>query len=111
MVDEKEVIEALDEKGINDPEAKALLMRYVDQCHAEADREASADLTPGSSNRANLKAEMKITVLYSKTARYRKFAIESFRELYDAALQNETSSVLVPQILKLILNFRQPLGN
>ncbi|MFA6251105.1 MAG: hypothetical protein WC603_00535 [Candidatus Paceibacterota bacterium] len=98
-VNEQQVIDALRDKGIDDVETKELLIKYIDQCHSEADREAVAD--PTLSNHANIKAEIKIAELYSKT-QYKDYALESLSEIYQNAGQNESTKDLVEQIRQLI---------
>lgn len=98
-VTEQQVIEALNTKGVEDAEARALLEKYVDQCHAEADMEAATDPSnPEASNRANIKADIKIAILYSKTEKYLGQALGSLDDALRAALQNESTHDLAEQI-------------
>lgn len=100
---EEVVIEALNTKGAESQEARELLEKYVDQCHAEADAEAAGDPeNPEASNRANIKADIKIAVLYSKTEKYKDSARESLKDAYWAASQNESTKDLVEQIEALM---------
>ncbi len=63
----EQAISALNEKGIDSTEARELLGRYADLCHAEADREASlAPGDPDASNRANIRAEIRIALLWTE---------------------------------------------
>ncbi len=104
-VSEQQLIEALNTKGAEDPEAKELLKGYVDQCHAEADREAAADPKSSDvSNRANIKADIKIVSLYSKTEKYKDYARESLEETLVAASQDESTEDLAEEIIRLIEN-------
>ncbi len=99
QITEEVVIEALNTKGIEDPETKELLGKYVDQCHAEADAEALADPeSHDASNRANIKADIKIAMLYSKTDRYKDQALQSLEDVRLAASQNDSTKDLVEQI-------------
>ncbi|OHA62194.1 MAG: hypothetical protein A2556_01030 [Candidatus Vogelbacteria bacterium RIFOXYD2_FULL_44_9] len=98
-VSEQEVVKILNSKGLEDNEARELLVRYVDQCHVEADTEASADPESSiTSNRANIKAEIKIAILYSKTENYRDLAISSLEEALMAAVQDPSTQDLAEQI-------------
>jgi hypothetical protein len=104
-ISEQEVIEALNTKGLEDPEAKEMLGIYVDKCHAEADAEAASDPEiPEASNRANIKAEIKIATLYSKTEKYKDIARESLEEIYMAASQLESTQDLASEIELLLAN-------
>jgi len=102
-INEQEVVNVLDSKGIEDPEVKALLEKYVDQCQAESNAEAKSDPeNPEASNRANIKAQIKIAILLSKTEKYKTEAKESFEDAYNAASQNESTHDLAEQIDSLI---------
>ena len=101
-ITEQEVVEALKSKGIENQEAKDLLIRYTDQCHSESNTEAMTN--PDFSNRANIKAEIKIAELYLKT-QYKDYAIESLNEIYQNAGQSELTKDLAVQINSLINRF------
>jgi len=102
-VSEAVVIEALNSKGVEDTETRELLGKYVDQCHAEADMEAAADPESSiASNRANIKAEIKIAVLYSKTDNYKEQARDALEEVYMAASQDESTQDLAQEIGDLL---------
>jgi NifB/MoaA-like Fe-S oxidoreductase len=74
-ISEEAVIEALDSGGIEDSEAKKLLEAFVDQCMAEAGREVATEPESAEvSNRANIKAQIKIGRLLSKTKSYKREA-------------------------------------
>ncbi|MFA6514947.1 MAG: hypothetical protein WCT42_01625 [Candidatus Paceibacterota bacterium] len=102
-VTEQQVIDALNTKGIEDPETKALLLEYVDHCHDDADKEARDN--PELSNRINLLTEIKIALLYSKTEKYKEYAIESLEDIYTAASQDDLTRDLAEQIGVLINKF------
>ena len=97
-ISEAEVIEALNGKGLEGPEAKALLERYVNECQLEADAKYAADPTAETSNRANLETAIKISILYSKTKDYKDLAREGLEEAREAAFQNPATQDLVEQI-------------
>lgn len=99
IVTEQDVIEALNGTGIENPETKDLLTKYVDQCHAEADLKAQAN--PDLSNQANIEAELKIVELYSKT-KYKDYAYDSLMSLYEASIQNDLTKDLVERINLLL---------
>ena len=100
---EEDVVEALNTKGIDDQEAREMLEKYADQCHAEADAEVATDPeSPETSNRANIKAEIKIAILYSKTEGYRNQARESLEDAHLAASQSESTQDLAVEIKSLI---------
>ena len=100
---EQEVIDLLNLKGVEDPETKGLLEKYVDQCHSEADAEVlSSPDTPGISNRSNIKADIKIASLYFKTERYKDYGKEALGEAYEAAIQNDSTLDLADEINRLI---------
>ena len=102
-ITEEVLIEGLNTKGIEDQETRELLEKYVDQCHAEADAEALADPeNPEASNRANIKADVKIATLYSKTDKYKDQARESLEDARWATSQNDSTQDLVKQIDALI---------
>ncbi len=90
-------------KGVEHQEAMELLVKYIDQCHAEADVEANTD--PESSrvsNRANIKADIKIASLYSKTDKYKQQALDSLDEALLASSQDDSTKDLVEEIARLI---------
>jgi len=99
-IKEQEVVDALNNDGMENPETKDLLTKYADQCHAEADIKALAN--PNLSNQANIEAELKIVELYSKT-KYKDYAYDSLMSLYEAAIQNNLTKDLVERI-NLLLN-------
>jgi len=99
FLSEEEVIEVLDSREFNSPEAITIFGRYADQCHVEADRKADADRNnPVSSNRANIEAEIKIALVMLKSSRYKSEGIESLEETLIAAKQSETTVDLVEEI-------------
>jgi hypothetical protein len=103
VINEQELIGLLNLRGVEDQATKAILEKFVDQCHHEADAEVAA--APGNleiSNRANIKADIKIAILYSKTERYKNQARESFEDTYTAASQNDSTYDLAEQIEALI---------
>ncbi len=105
IISEEYVISELNSKGIEDAETKRLLEKYVDQCNTEADAEASADPeNPEASNRANIKSQIKIAVLYSKTEKYKAEALESLGDAYNAASQQSSTQDLAKHIDGLIAN-------
>ena len=99
VITQEAVIESLNTKGIEDQEARDLLEKYVDQFHTEADAEAVSDPeNPRASNRAKIKADIKIATLYAKTIRYKDQARESLEDAYWAASQNESTKDLIEEI-------------
>lgn len=99
------VIESLNRLGIEDPESKELLGKYADQCQVEAESEVASDPeNPVVSNRANIKADIKLARLYVQTEKYRDQTKESLDELLLAALQNESTLDLAQEIEGLLLN-------
>jgi len=102
---EQSVIEALNGGGIEDLRSKELLGRYADQCQAEANLEvASNPESSEASNRANIKAGIKLAILYSKTEKYKAQAREALEETLWAAQQNESTLDLAREIEELLLN-------
>lgn len=100
---EEAVIEVLNSSGIEDPETREILEKYIDQCHTEADAEAAADPeNPIASNRANIKADIRIAILYSKTEKYKNQAAESLVDALIAASQNDSTLDLVQEIEMLL---------
>lgn len=97
-ISEAEVVEALNVKGLEDPEAKALLEKYIDECQAEADAQYAANPTAETSNQANLEAAIKIATLYSKTDGYKDLGREGLAEAREAAFQDPATQDLVEQI-------------
>ena len=96
------IIDALNSKGVEDPETKELLDKYVAGCQVEADMEtAESPENQEVSNRANIKAQIKIATLLTKT-RYKTEALESLNDAYWAASQNESTKDLAEQINALI---------
>lgn len=105
-ISEQVVIEALNSYEIGDPRALELLGKFVDQCHVDADREADADQgNPVASNRANIKAEIRIARLYLKTEKYREEAIGSLEEAHNAASQDDSTQDLALEIEELFSEF------
>jgi hypothetical protein len=105
-INEQEVIDALDTKGIEDAETRELVEKFVDRCHAEADAQAVAEHDSKEiSNRANILADIKIALLYSKTKKYKEQALESLEDARLAATQSVDTSDLVDQIDNHIANF------
>ena len=103
-ITEQEVVEALDSRGIEDLEVRALLEKYIDQCSREADLEVQSDPdNPKTPNRANIKAQIKIAILLSKTKNYRDEALESFNDVLNAASQDESTQDLFDEINLLII--------
>ncbi len=103
LLTEEAVIEALDAHTLNAPEALEILGKYADQCHAEADREAQADPDSAlASNRANLKAEIKIAQVGLKSREYKSLAIESLEQTLMAASQDEATEDLAEQITSIL---------
>ncbi len=102
-ISEEVVIEALNTRGVEDPEAKELLDKYVNRCQTEAKAEVAADPeSPVVSNRAPIKAAIKIAILYSKTERYRDYGRESLQEVLLVASQDDSTQDLVQEIEHLL---------
>lgn len=100
IVTEQDVIEALNNTGIENKEVKDLFVQYSDQCHAEAELKASID--PNLSNRANIEAELKIAELYFKT-KHKDYDYDSLKYLKESAIQNDSTKDLVERI-NILLN-------
>ena len=101
-VTEEVVIEALN-RDLESSEAVELYNRYYNQCQADADREVAANPeNPGISNRVNIKVQLRMALLYSKT----KTCLEQAEnDLYDVVLsasQNEATLDLAQQAKKAI---------
>ncbi|MEI6238242.1 MAG: hypothetical protein WCP15_01750, partial [bacterium] len=96
---EQETLDILNANEIGSLEAKGALNRYVDECHREADAEAQSN--PESeivSNRANIKAEIKIGALLIKSEKYRAVGIESLEQTLMATGHDDTTADLAEQI-------------
>jgi hypothetical protein len=103
-VTEQEVIDILDSKGIEALESAQVLGRFVDSCMAEADREAAEDPdNPVVSNRANIKVQIKMGVLFSKTKNYKREALYYFEDALMAASQDDSTEDLAKNIEDLIM--------
>jgi hypothetical protein len=106
-VSEEQVIETLRTKGMEDPEAQELLGKFVDQVHAEADKEALADPTNAdASNRANIQAQIRIISVYSHVEALKGDALEALTEVLIAAMQDESTKDLMGQTVDLIAKLR-----
>ncbi len=93
------VIQTLDEKGVEDPEAKALMLKLIDQYQAEE----SADPKSGeASTRAKIECEIKIAQIYLATKRYRDEGINSLWDALEMAIQRDTYQDLQQKIRSLI---------
>jgi hypothetical protein len=95
LITEEAVILALDTNGIENAEAKALLVKYIEQCQAEADAEAAA--SPGNpevSHRVNIVALVKIAALYASTKHYKNEALDALTEALFAACQDSSTDYL-----------------
>lgn len=102
-VTEDEVIESLNIRGVESPESQELLRKYAEAVEAVADKEAAEHNGDGvASHRANIKAGIKMAILYSKTEKYGEYAQESLEELYDAAYQVEATHDLAEYIKQLL---------
>ena len=100
---EEKLVETLDALEPGSPEARELIGRYADQCHEEADREAAADPeNPQASNRANIKAEMKIGLACLKSSRYAESARDSLWQTLEMAIQDENTADLALEIRKVL---------
>ena len=100
---EQEVIQVLEARELNSPESLEIISKYADQCHLEADIEARAN--PGSaetSNRANIKAEIKIASAALKVKKYKTQVAESLEQTLLAASQSETTADLAEQIQSIL---------
>lgn len=102
-VTKDEVVTALDAYGPEDQEARALLIKYEDQCRAEADREAAAQSESAEvSDRANIICAIKMAELYLATENYKHFGEEALEQAWEAASQNkERNKDLLEQIESL----------
>lgn len=97
----EQTIRALNEKGMKDLEARELLSRYADLCHAEADREAAlAPEDPDASNRANTKAEIKIALLWREVTAEgaMETAWDLLVQIQEGASQNSATFDLAEEI-------------
>lgn len=80
-----------------------MLLAFVDKSHSEADAEAATDPeNPVISNRANIKAEIRIGMEYAKNTRHRDAARESLQATLEAALQNDSTQDLAEEIRGLL---------
>lgn len=97
------VIEALRDIGIEDQEVGELLARYAHQCQAEADTEAATHPgNPRVSNRANIRAAIKMAAIYVHSGRYADYGIESLEQLLEVASQDPEDDDLVREIKQFI---------
>ena len=81
-ISEQEVIAALEKMGIEDEATKELLGKFVNQCQAEADKEAKEH--PGdkvANHRAHIKADIKVARVYFNTVRYEDHGREMLEDL------------------------------
>lgn len=102
-IPEQLVIDTLNEKGIDDVEAKELLGQYQDQCHREADAEAIANKDDELLiNRAHIKADVKIARLILKIKSCREYARDLLEEVSEVACQEETTRDLKEEIWSLL---------
>jgi hypothetical protein len=104
-ISEAEIIEALNAKGLEDVEVKALLDKYISQCQLEADAKYAANPTAETSNRANLEAAIKIATLYSKTDKYKDLGRAGLEEAREAVFQDPATQDLMEQINSLMSEF------
>lgn len=91
-VTEQEVMDALDAKGLEDPETSELYARYVEQCWVEA--KAKGDAARGDkdvSNKASIEADLQIVSMLAKTKNYRGHARELLEDTYRMAEQQAAS--------------------
>lgn len=98
-ISEEYLINMLDSSDIDSPWAIEALTKYIDQCHAEADLEAAED--PGSfiaSNRANIKADIKVGILLTKTEKYKDRGMEMLRDAFFTVGQHESTADLADLI-------------
>jgi hypothetical protein len=102
-ITEEVVIEALNSKGVENTEAAELLAKYANQCQAEANAEAAGSPEdPLVSNRANIKADIKMAQLYAKTANYKHMAAASLQDTLLAASQDTATQDLAEEIETLL---------
>ena len=100
---EQEVVLILDTCNVGAPEAITMLGKYVDQCHGDANEESMSNKGSAPvSNRANIKAEIKIATVYLKSQKYKEQGIESLEEALLAASQSEATADLAEQIQLLL---------
>lgn len=105
-ISEQEVIDALDNLGFENDEARGLLIQYTEQCEREV--ESKMILDPGneqatlSNNRAKIEGALKIGILYSKTRNYKEEATDYLDDVLTMALQHESTQDLATQIILLI---------
>ncbi|OHA23632.1 MAG: hypothetical protein A3G52_02685 [Candidatus Taylorbacteria bacterium RIFCSPLOWO2_12_FULL_43_20] len=99
----REVIDRLNAVGIEDAQTLEMVNKYVDLCHAEANEEAAADPQSAEvSNRANIKAEIRIARLFLATLNYKDRAKEILQDVLEAAYQNESTLDLASEIETLL---------
>lgn len=97
------VVEILDAHEPGSLEAMEAIGKYADQCHVEADAEAAADPeNPAASNRANIKAEIKIALVCMKSEKHKEAARESLEQTLLAASQDDSTADLAEQIRDIL---------
>ncbi len=89
----------LDEKGVEDPKTKALMLKLIDQYRAE---EEVVPVSGESSTRAKIECEIKIAHIYLATERYKDEGINSLWDALEMAIQRDTFQDLEQSIRELI---------
>lgn len=99
---EAEVVRVINESGIESSEAMEVMSRYVDQCQTDADAEYQATPGKSTSNRANIKAAIKIASIFLRSKEHKASGIESLQENLEAAMQGEDTADLAQEISSLL---------
>lgn len=98
----EKVVAALDRYGLP-PEGLAILTQYVSQCELDAEIEVASH--PGDakvSNRANIKANIKIGRALFVSEKTRSLGRESLEQTLGAALQREDTADLAQEIESIL---------
>lgn len=96
-----EILNLLDERGIEDEFVRERLQKYAEQCEKTAEQKALGESGKVSSL-ANLECAFEMAKLYFASKRYRQEGIEALEEVLLAASQDDFSSELAAQVLSIL---------
>jgi hypothetical protein len=105
-IDPQEVVNILEARGIEDPEAKELLERYAEHCEKEADKADPMDEI--ATNLARIECVIKVAKVYLKTERYRDYGRESLEEIFNnpGAGHSEATQGLEDEVARLLREYQ-----
>ncbi|MDB5204163.1 MAG: hypothetical protein JWP09_191 [Candidatus Taylorbacteria bacterium] len=93
----------LDDKGIDNPDAKEALLKLVSKYEQEANDKAMTNPDNAEvSNRANIVCAIKVAQIYLNTTRYREEGLNSLGDALEMASQREETRDLYIFILRLL---------